>query len=173
MSVPFKVGDRVVYPNHGIGVIEAIQNREIGGNNCSFFSLKIVANDTTVLIPTQNASNVGLRKTITRRDVDSLFELLKDDQKAGQSNWKGRFKENSDRMRSGSIFEVAEVLKALSFLSRSKTLSYREKRMLDKARQLVVMEVAEVQRTPVEQVEVEVETALTNLAMADRAHRGH
>ena len=157
----FKAGDRVVYPNHGIGIIEDVEQKEAGGLLCSFYCLRILANDTVVMIPTKNADTVGLRKTISRRDVTSLFEQLRNGRVKASASWKGRYKENSDRMRTGSIFEVAAVLKNLSTLSRSKSLSYREKRMLDKARQLVVSEVAEVQRAPAEKISAQIDSALT------------
>ena len=166
----FKCGDRVVYPNHGIGVIEEIKSQEIAGTDLPFYTLRILANDTVVLIPQSNADSVGLRRTISKRDVNSLFELLRSDVAAVQRSWKQRYKENSDRMLTGSIFEVAEVLKNLSHLAQSKTLSYREKRMLDKARQLVVSEVAEVQRASADVVEAEIDRALVSPAPA---HPGH
>lgn len=157
----FKSGDRVVYPNHGIGVVEDVEQKEVGGQLCSFYCLRILANDTVVMIPKQNADTVGLRKTIAKREVPSLFEQLRSGLVKASASWKGRYKENSDRMRTGSIFEVAAVLKNLSTLSRSKSLSYREKRMLDKARQLVISEVAEVQHAPVDKISAQIESALT------------
>ena len=167
----FKTGDRVVYPNHGIGVVEDIDERKLGEQRYTFYCLRILANDTAVMVPRHNAHSVGLRKMISRREVPNLFERLKGRPSSTHASWKGRFKENSDRMRTGSIFEVAEVLKNLSFLSRSKTLSYREKRMLDKARQLVVTEVAAVQKTAVEKIERQIDQVLD--AAGSKAPRGH
>jgi CarD family transcriptional regulator len=169
--VEFKVDDRVVYPNHGIGVIEGIEQTEMGGQSCDFYCLRIIANETRVRVPTYNADSVGLRKMISRRQLTSLFEQLREEPARTPRSWKGRYKENSDRMRTGSIFEVAEVLKNLSRLSRSKNLSYREKRMLDKARQLVVTEVAAVQKTAVEKAEQQIDRALAaSTSTASRAH---
>src|SRR5690242_21665435 len=104
----------------------------------------MIANDTTVLVPVENADNVGLRKAVGDEEVDRLFSLLSDGKIDSHQNWKGRFKDNSDRMRTGSIYDVVEVLKSLTFLSKSKSLSFLEKRMLDRAKVLVVSVMTEV-----------------------------
>ena len=166
----YKLGDRVVYPNHGIGVIEDIENKEVSGAPCKFYCLRIISNDTVVMVPTQNATSVGLRRVIGKGEVAGVLKELKAVKTAKHASWKGRFKENSDRMRTGSLFEVAAVLKNLSQLSRSKSLSYREKRMLDKARQLVVSELAEVQHTPEENVAAQVDKVLTPRQLMERGH---
>ena len=156
----FQVGDKVIYPNHGLGVIERIEEKTILGTTCGFYSLRIAANETTVLVPVTNADGVGLRRAIDDEEVTRLFRLLGDGKIDSQQNWKGRFKDNSERMRSGSIYDVAEVLKSLTCLSRSKSLSFREKRMLDRARFLVVSEVSEVMREPSATIETRVDKAL-------------
>ncbi|MCK7518990.1 MAG: hypothetical protein MZV64_15330 [Ignavibacteriales bacterium] len=104
----------------------------------------MAANDTTVLVPSANVDGVGLRRAIDDAEVDRLFKLLGDGKIDSQQNWKGRFKDNSEKMRTGSIYDVADVLKSLTLLSKSKSLSFREKRMLDRARFLIITEVAEV-----------------------------
>src|SRR4051812_47694596 len=120
----------------------------------------MVANETTVLVPVDNVDGVGLRRAINDEEIERLFDLLGNGKIESHQNWKGRFKDNSDRMRTGSIYDVVEVLKSLTFLSKSKSLSFREKRMLDRAKFLVVSEITEVmgQKTPV--VEVKVDEAL-------------
>jgi len=158
--VTFQVGDKVIYPNHGLGVVERIEEKTILGTTCGFYHLHMASNDTTVLVPLTNADGVGLRRAIDNCEVERLFELLSDGKIDSQQNWKGRFKDNSDKMRSGSIYDVAEVLKSLSFLSRSKTLSFREKRMLDRARFLIISEVSEVMREPNATVETRLDGAL-------------
>jgi CarD family transcriptional regulator len=120
----------------------------------------MASNDTTVLVPLTNADGVGLRPAIDTCEVERLFELLSDGKIDSQQNWKGRFKDNSDKMRSGSIYDVAEVLKSLTFLSKSKSLSFREKRMLDRARFLIISEVSEVVRETNSLVEVRLDRAL-------------
>src|SRR5688572_25052067 len=140
-NVTFQVGDKVIYPNHGLGIVERIEEKTILGTTCGFFHLRIVANDTTVLVPVANVDGVGLRKAITDEEVERIFNLLSDGKIDNHQNWKGRFKDNSDKMRTGSIYDMADVLKSLTFLSRSKSLSFREKRMLDRAKALIVSEV--------------------------------
>ena len=155
----FEIGDKVIYPNHGLGVIERIETKTIMGTTCGFYQLRM-AGETTVFVPVDNVDGVGLRRAITDEEVQRLFNLLGDGKIDSHQNWKGRFKDNSDRMRSGSIYDVVEVLKSLTFLSKSKSLSFREKRMLDRAKFLVVSEITEVlaEKTPV--IEGRVEKAL-------------
>ena len=142
----FQLGDKVIYPNHGLGIVERIEEKTILGTTCGFFHLRIVSNDTTVLVPVANVDNVGLRKAISDEEVERLFTLLSDGRIDNHQNWKGRFKDNSDKMRTGSIYDMADVLKSLTFLSKSKSLSFREKRMLDRAKALIISEVSEVMR---------------------------
>jgi CarD family transcriptional regulator len=158
--VTFQVGDKVIYPNHGLGVIEGIEEKTILGTTCGFYHLHMTGNDTTVLVPLSNADNVGLRRAIDNCEVERLFEVLSDGQIESQQNWKGRFKDNSEKMRTGSIYDVADVLKSLTFLSQSKSLSFREKRMLDRARYLVISEVSEVVREANGNVETRLDRAL-------------
>src|SRR5438132_8060845 len=159
-NVNFQVGDKVIYPNHGLGIVERIEEKTILGTTCGFFHLRIVANDTTVLVPVSNVDGVGLRKAIGDEEVERLFGLLSDGKIDNHQNWKGRFKDNSDKMRTGSIYDVADVLKNLTLLSRSKSLSFREKRMLDRAKFLIVSEISEVMRETAESIESRVEKAL-------------
>ena len=159
-TVTFEVGDKVIYPNHGLGIVERIEEKTILGTTCGFYHLRIVANDTTVLVPVTNVDGVGLRRAITDEEVERLFNLLGDGKIDNHQNWKGRFKDNSDKMRSGSIYEVADVLKSLTFLAKSKSLSFREKRMLDRAKFLIISEVSEVMRETAVAIESRVDRAL-------------
>jgi CarD family transcriptional regulator len=158
--VTFQVGDKVIYPNHGLGVVQGIETKTILGTTCGFYHLRMVANETTVLVPVDNVDGVGLRRAIGDEEVERLFALLGDGKSDSQQNWNGRYKDNSDRLRTGSIYDVVEVLKSLTFLARSKNLSFREKRMLDRAKFLVVSEISEVSREITLQVEEKVERAL-------------
>jgi CarD family transcriptional regulator len=158
--VSFQVGDKVIYPNHGLGVVEKIEVKTILGTTCGFFHLRIIANETTVLVPVVNVDNVGLRRAITDEEVERLFQLLGDGKIDNHQNWKGRFKDNSDKMRSGSIYDMADVLKSLTFLSKSKSLSFREKRMLDRAKSLIISEISEVMHVEPADIESRVDTAL-------------
>src|SRR6058998_1355525 len=164
--VTFEVGDKVIYPNHGLGIVERIEDKTILGTTCGFYHLRIVANDTTVLVPVSNVDGVGLRRAIGDQDVERLFGLLGDGKIDNHQNWKGRFKDNSDKMRSGSIYEVADVLKSLTFLAKSKSLSFREKRMLDRAKFLIVSEVSEVMRETAPAIEARVDSALERCFVA-------
>ena len=156
----FKIGDKVVYPNHGLGIIEQIEKRATGDRMEEFLTLRIVANDSTVMVPRSNTTNVGLRRVVTKKEVEEVFDVLKDTKITLYDDWKGRFQENSDKMRTGSITEVARVFKSLSHLALQKNLSYRERRMLDKAKYLIVSEIAEVERLPVDQVEAKIDRAV-------------
>ena len=156
----FQIGDKVIYPNHGLGIVERIEEKTILGTTCGFYHLRIAANDTTVLVPLANVDGVGLRRAIENGEVDRLFKLLGDGKIDAQQNWKGRFKDNSEKMRTGSIYDVADVLKSLTLLSKSKSLSFREKRMLDRARYLIITEVSEVTHEGSESIEGKLDQAL-------------
>lgn len=158
----FKVGDKVVYPNHGIGVIENIEKRDIGSMDAEFLRLRIMANDSTVMVPKGNTVNVGLRPIVSKKEVDQVFDVLKENSVKVFDDWKGRFQENSDKMRTGSITEVALVFKSLSHLALQKNLSYRERRMLDRARYLIVSEIAEVAKLTEAEAEVKVDRAVAH-----------
>jgi CarD family transcriptional regulator len=158
--VGFKIGDKVIYPNHGLGVDEKVEEKTILGTTCGFFHLRILSNETTVLVPVANVDNVGLRRAITDEEVERLFLLLGDGKIDNHQNWKGRFKDNSDKMRTGSIYDMADVLKSLTFLAKSKSLSFREKRMLDRAKFLIISEVSEVMRETAVSIEGRVDRAL-------------
>src|SRR5437588_10452295 len=165
-TVTFEIGDKVIYPNHGLGIVERIEEKTILGTTCGFYHLRIVANDTTVLVPVSNVDGVGLRRAIVDGEVKRLFSLLGDGKIDNHQNWKGRFKDNSDKMRSGSIYEVADVLKGLTFLAKSKSLSFREKRMLDRAKFLIISEVSEVMRESAPAIEARVDRALERCFVA-------
>ena len=156
----FQVGDKVIYPNHGLGVFLGIETKTILGTTWGFYHLKLVANETTVLVPVDNVDGVGLRRAIGDEEIERLFTLLGDGKIDNHQNWKGRFKDHSDRMRTGSIYDVVEVLKSLTFLARSKNLSFREKRMLDRAKFLVISEISEVAHEKTAEIEAKVDHAL-------------
>ena len=156
----FEIGDKVIYPNHGLGVIERIEKKTILGTTCGFYSLRMATSDTTVLVPVDNVDDVGLRRAIGEHEVKKLFTLLGNGKIENHQNWKGRFKDNSDKMRTGSLYDVVDVLKSLNHLSQSKNLSFREKRMLDRAKFLVISEISEVLSESVENVEDRVDKAL-------------
>lgn len=138
----FHIGDKVVYPNHGVGIIEQIGSRSIGANVERYYLLNIKASSLRVMVPCHNAASVGLRRVIRNGEVQKVLDLLSVVENGSNGDWKDRFKENSERMRTGSLLEVAGVLKSLIALHQSKPLSFREKKMLERARYLLVSELA-------------------------------
>ena len=155
-----EIGDKVIYPNHGLGVVERIEEKTILGTTYGFYSLRMAASETIVLVPVDNLAGVGVRRAIADSEVNKLFLHIGNGKIDNHQNWKGRFKDNSDKMRTGSIRDVIDVLKSLNFLSQSKNLSFREKRMLDRAKFLVVSEIAEVTGEMTEVIEKKVEKTL-------------
>ncbi len=142
LDLGFRIGDKVVYPNHGVGIIEQIGSRTIGATVEKFYLLNIKSSSLKVMVPFQNAGNVGLRRVIRNGEVQKILDYLTSGKCDNHNDWKYRFKENSEKMRTGSLLEVACVLKSLLMLGQSKPLSFREKKMLDRARYLLVSEVA-------------------------------
>lgn len=138
----FHIGDKVVYPNHGVGIIEQISSRSIGASVERFYLLHIKASSLKVMVPCQNAGSVGLRRVVRNGEIQKVLDLLSITENGTNGDWKDRFKENSDRMRTGSLLEVAGVLKSLIALHKAKPLSFREKKMLERARYLLVSELA-------------------------------
>jgi CarD family transcriptional regulator len=149
----FHIGDKVVYPNHGVGVIEQIGSRTIGASVERFYLLHIKASSLKVMVPCQNAGSVGMRRVVRNGEIQKVLDLLSVMENGNNHDWKDRFKENSDRMRTGSLLEVAGVLKNLIALHQAKPLSFREKKMLERARYLLVSELAmarDVEETQIE-----------------------
>jgi CarD family transcriptional regulator len=154
-SLSFQIGDKVVYPNHGVGIIEQISSRTVGLNVEKFYLLKIKSSNLKVMVPFQNITSVGLRRVIKNGDVQKIIDFLTVGRCESHADWKYRFKENSEKMRTGSLLEVAGVLKSLLVLNQSKPLSFREKKMLERARYLLVSELAmakNLNETDVEQL---------------------
>jgi CarD family transcriptional regulator len=139
----FHIGDKVVYPNHGVGIIEQISSRTTGETVEQFYMLNIKSSSLKVMIPFHNVGAVGLRRVVKNGEISKIVGYLQDGElKDSSADWKDRFKENSERMRTGSLLEVASVLKSLLVLSQGKPLSFREKKMLERARYLLVSELA-------------------------------
>ena len=169
----FKVGDKVVYPNHGVGVIEQVARRSIGDIESSFYYLRIISTDSTVMVPVDNTTTVGLRKILSRRQMTQVMKVLKGQEVTTYDDWKGRFQANSEKMRSGDIRAVAEVLKSLTVLNEVKPLSYRERRMLDRARFLLISELAEAARKETAEIEAKIDDALTESLEAVKSKVEH
>lgn len=159
-NTEFKLGAKVVYPNHGVGVIEQISYGYVSGKSERFYMLRIAASGLKVMVPQSNIDNVGLRPIIRSTQAGEVLAYLEKGRSASHHDWKHRFKENSDRMRTGSLMEVAAVLKGLVALSRTKPLSFREKKMLERAKHLLVSELATVRNTTEQTVEANLVRAL-------------
>jgi CarD family transcriptional regulator len=156
----FKLGEKVVYPNHGVGSIEQISHGYVNGKSERFYMLKITSSGLKVMVPQSNAESVGLRPVIRSTQAGEVLSFLEKGRSTSHHDWKHRFKENSDRMRTGSLMEVAAVLKGLVSLSRTKPLSFREKKMLERAKYLLVSELATVRNTSEQSVEGNIVRAL-------------
>jgi len=159
-EVSFRIGDKVVYPNHGVGIIEQISSRTSGEIVEKFYLLKIKASSLKVEIPFRNINLVGLRRVIKNGEVQKVVDFLIDGKCENHSDWKFRFKENSERMRTGSLLDVAGVLKGLLILNQTKPLSFREKKMLERARYLLVSELALAKNLDEQEVELILTKAL-------------
>jgi CarD family transcriptional regulator, regulator of rRNA transcription len=160
MLTEFKLGEKVVYPNHGVGLIEQISFGYVNGKSERFYMLRIASSGLKVMVPQSNVESVGLRPVIRSTQAGAVLSFLEKGRSDSHHDWKHRFKENSDRMRTGSLMEVAAVLKGLVTLSRTKPLSFREKKMLDRAKHLLVTELATVRNTTEQTVETNIVRAL-------------
>src|SRR6202163_3142168 len=152
-AMEFKIGDKVVYPNHGVGVIEQISYGMLDGRTETYYMLRITSNSLKVMVTRSNAAAVGLRPVIRNGDTSKVLGYLEKGKFNSHHDWKHRFKENSERMRTGSLIEVAAVLKSLVALSRTKPLSFREKKMLERAKYLLVSELATARNSSAENME--------------------
>jgi len=138
----FQVGEKVVYPNHGVGTIENISSRSFGTQAERFYLLRLSYNALTVMIPFSHADQVGLRKLTKNGEVGRVLNFLAAGECKNCPDWKDRFKENSVKMHHGGLLETAEVLKSLLMIQSRKPLSFREKKMLDRARLMLLSEMA-------------------------------
>ena len=156
----FKVGQKVVYPNHGVSVVEKIEPTKIADTEEVFYHLRLFSNDSKVMVPEDNLDLVGLRALNPPKAIKELFSTLQDGQVDTYKDWKGRYKQNLDKMKTGDLEEVAKVLKNLRLVSTKKSLSFREKKMYERAKYFIVSEVAHVQKIEEEKAEKKVEKAL-------------
>jgi CarD family transcriptional regulator len=163
-----KVGDKVIYPNQGLGIIENIQEEKYFGQSFQIYHVRILANDTLVLVPSSNAEEIGIRKPISEDSIQDIFNFIRNGGVDVTMNWKGRYKEHVNLMKSGTIEDMALVLKSLYYLQLIKPLSFREKKMLEKAKDLVVTEISEVSCSPFEEIEGRVLEMLSS-CFKDRA----
>lgn len=139
----FVQGDMAVYPAHGVGVIEAIENQTVAGIDQAFYVMKILDNNMKIMIPTASSDNVGLRAIISKKEVEAVLTILRDrESEIGSQTWNRRYRDYMEKIKTGSIHEVAAVLRDLYLLSVDKDLSYGERKMMDTAKNLLVTEIS-------------------------------
>ena len=140
----FKTGDLAVYPAHGVGVIESVEEKEISGKDQKFYIMRVMGNGMTIMIPTDNVDQVGLRKVISCKEVSKVYKILKDkkSERPDTQTWNRRYRDYMERIKTGSVFEVATVLRDLFLLRVGKALSFGERRMMDIAKSLLVKELS-------------------------------
>jgi CarD family transcriptional regulator len=156
----FKVGQKLVYPNHGVTLVEEISEGNIDGNEGVYYWLRVLSNDSKVMVPKENLELVGLRPLCGQKEIKKLLGQLQDGNIDTYKDWKGRYKQNLDKMKTGDLEEVAEVLKNLRLVSQKKSLSFREKKMYERAKYFIVSEVAHVKDLTEDDAEKQVEKAL-------------
>ena len=152
----FKVGDKAVYPAHGVGVIKNIEARQIGGQDRSFYVLQIVSSGATLMVPTDACDRAGMRNLIRGEEIDNVYGILKSNGRVSQTTWNRRFREFNDKLRTGSVSDVAEVLRDLNTLRVTKELSFGEKKMMDKAKALIVSEISHASARTEDDVDAEI-----------------
>lgn len=138
----FQIGDKVVYPNQGIGTIENISTRSFGAQFERFYLLRLTYTSMTVMVPFSHVEEIGLRRVTRNCDVARVLAYLSEKQAKIKSDWKDRFKENSEKMRHGSLLDIAEVMKTLLMLQSEKPLSFREKKMMQRSRHMLITELS-------------------------------
>jgi CarD family transcriptional regulator len=145
----FKVGDLVVYPAHGVGRINSIETRIVNGEEHDFYMMKIIENEMTIMIPTWNVEQVGLRDVIDKKEIAKVYDVMKkrEDSTTETQTWNRRYREYMDKIKTGSLYDVAEVYRDLSLLKLTKDLSFGERKLYDTAQTLLVMELSTARKT--------------------------
>lgn len=163
MQTQFKVGDKAVYPAHGVGEIMGIESQEISGQKQNFYVLRILENQMKIWIPADSVAHVGLREIISPSQVDEVYKILKQKTiSVSSQTWNRRYREYMDKIKTGSVFQIAEVLRDLCILKFDKDLSFGERKMLDNARKLLIKELALAKGVTEEKVEKELNQIFVN-----------
>ncbi len=162
MEVSFRIGDKAVYPAHGVAEITGIESKEISGTKHTFYILRILENGMRIMVPMKNVAAVGLRAVVNKSEVKEVYDILKSREVSveGQT-WNRRYREYMEKIKTGSVFEIAEVLRDLSLLKHDKDLSFGERKMLDTAKSLLVKELAVAKSTKEEKIERELADIFT------------
>ncbi|MCI9016326.1 MAG: CarD family transcriptional regulator [Clostridia bacterium] len=148
----FNIGDHIVYPMHGAGIIDAIEEKSILGEKQSYYILKMPG-EVKVMVPTNKAEEIGVRNIIDKNSANKVFELLEEEKTEMSMNWNKRYRDNMDKMKSGDIYEIADVVRNLSFKQKEKGLSTGEKKMLSNAKQILVSELVLVENSSPDEIE--------------------
>jgi len=156
----FNVGDRIVYPMHGAGVIEGIEQKNLSGVPEDYYIIKLTSGEMKVMIPVCNKDLVGLREVISREEVAKVLEVLRNKGQEMSANWNRRYRTNLEKIKTGSIYDVAEVVSGLTMRDKEKGLSTGERKMLENAKQILLSELALAQNMDEEQVEMMIEGCL-------------
>ena len=165
MKQQFTVGDKAVYPVHGVAEVVALEQRDIGGNQTSVYILKVLDTGMKIMVPTMNAGSVGLRELITAKQVKEVYAILKSrDIPRDTQTWNRRYREYMEKIKTGSVFEIAEVLRDLSVLRAPKDLSYGERKMLETARGQMVKELALAKGVPEDKISAEIDAIFAQAA---------
>jgi CarD family transcriptional regulator len=151
------IGQKVAYPNQGVCLVENIQKKTIGSNSMSFYLLRVLSDNSVIFVPTANAEAVGIRPIICESQFERLMSSLKADFEDVSNDWKTRSREYMEKLQTGDVFEAADVLKKLTFLSHEKKLSFREQTLLDKAKFLIVSEISNAEFVDGEKIEARID----------------
>jgi CarD family transcriptional regulator len=157
----FKVGEKLVYPNHGVTVVENIGESSINGTNSTFYHLRLLANNSRLMVPVSNIDRIGLRPLYGQKQIKGLLSLLEERNGGGTRDWKDRYRENVEKMKTGKLEDVADVLRNLNQVAKRKSLSFREKKMYERAKHLLVSEIAIVKGIAEVEAEGLIEKSLT------------
>lgn len=160
VTVEFSVGQKVVYPNYGVTRVEKIGLADWGGQEQECYHLRLLSNNAQIMVPKDNGDLVRLRQVSTKKKIDQLIKMLADGNIDSFKDWKGRYKQNLDKMRTGELESVAEVIKNLRKISERKSLSFREKKMYERAKHFLVSEISHVREITENEAEILVEDAL-------------
>ena len=155
----FNVGDHIVYPMHGAGVIDSIEQKDILGEKQEYYVIKMPG-EVKVMVPTNKAEKIGVRGIIDKQSADKVFAILEEDRTEMSMNWNKRYRDNMDKMKSGNIYEIADVVRNLSFKQKEKGLSTGEKKMLSNAKQILVSELVLAENSSEEEVEGMIENKI-------------
>ena len=165
----FNVGDKIVYPMHGAGVIDAIEEKDILGEKQAYYILKMPG-EVKVMVPISKAEQVGVRNIIDKNSADKVFTVLSQDETEMDKNWNKRYRDNMEKLKSGNIYEIADVVRNLAFKQKEKGLSTGEKKMLENAKQILVSELVLVEQSNKDEMEELVNNKINNSFMLFRGN---